>query len=104
VSASETQIVIGWNAPNDGGNTITSYTVRWDQGLGGVLSDLDTNVVATTYTVTQVNNGIQAGTNYLFSVIAINDVGSSSESSASQAIMAATVPDIVPNLVILSQS
>lgn len=76
-------MTFSWNAPDNGGNAITSYTIKWDQGLGGVLSELATNVVATTYTITDTDNGVVAGTNYLFSVIAINDVGSSGESSAS---------------------
>jgi len=54
----------GLNSPANGGTSITSYNIQWDQGAGTVKFELvgeGSNYTLLTYTVTNTNEGITAG-------------------------------------------
>jgi len=89
-TASNAAAVLSWTAPSDdGGSGITSYQVT--SSPGGITATATGNPPATNATV----SGLTNGTNYSFTVVAINGVGSSPPSSASNVITpAATAPII----------
>lgn len=74
----EGEIVLGWDAlvaPSNGGSTVTSYNLQWDQGSGtfGVdLTGVSTNYLLTTYTH---DAAIVAGGSYGFRYRAANKFG-----------------------------
>ena len=66
---------VSWAAPlDDGGSTITDYTVTSSPG---------SKTCHTTGTLNCVVSGLTAGTSYTFSVVATNDTGNSAPSSPS---------------------
>lgn len=90
----ETNIDVTWSAlasPANGGSTITSYHLQYDDGTSGVtwtdLVGLSPSSTATTYTLT----GITAGTTYQFKVRASNIFGWGDYSST-HSILAAVAP------------
>ena len=69
--------VVSFTAPaSDGGNAINGYTVTASPG-GDTASGVSSPISVT---------GLTNGTSYTFTVVAINDVGTSSSSSASNAV------------------
>jgi len=78
------EVTLSWSAPDNGGSSITGYTVKHANGTVIITT---TN---TSYTVTSLTNG----TSYTFIVIANNSVGSSSPSSSPSATPVAPVNDM----------
>jgi len=83
-SAGNTEATVSFTAPaNNGGADITGYTVTSTPG----------SFTGTGATSPITVTGLTNGTSYTFTVHATNSVGNSAESSASTAIIPATVPD-----------
>jgi hypothetical protein len=72
--------VVTWTAPDNGGSAITGYTVTANPG-GATCN--------TTGVLTCTVAGLANGTNYTFSVVAVNAIGASGASPASAAVMPA---------------
>ena len=79
--AGDTQVVLRWASPPDGGATITSYQVQWKTLVQSWSSTRQRTVTGLTNTVTSLTNN----TTYEFRVRAVNSVGSGSFSSAVRA-------------------
>jgi len=75
----DTQAVVTFAAPANGGSPITGYTVT-SSPAGGVDSNAGTTGL--THTITGLSNG----TSYTFTVVATNAVGNSAASAASNAV------------------
>ena len=79
-SAGDAQATVSWSAPDDGGSTITKYTVTPFIGATAQTPKTVTgNPAATSTTVTGLTNG----TAYTFKVSATNAIGTSAQSAAS---------------------
>jgi len=88
---SGSNMTITFNAPADnGGSAITSYLIT--SSPAGATCTVGAN--ATTYTCT----GLTAGTNYTYSVKAVNSKGQSSASLDSTAVMAVAAPSAPQNV------
>jgi hypothetical protein len=84
------QAVVTFTPPvNNGGATITSYTVR----------AVGTSISVTTTITTAVVVGLTNGTSYTFKVVATNEVGNSAESITSNSVIPTTAPTTPTNLV-----
>ena len=80
----DSQALVSWTAPSStGGAAITSYTVTSSSG----------SRACTTTTTSCTVTGLTNGTAYTFTVTASNKAGTGSASSASSAVVPATVPD-----------
>ena len=77
VSAGNAQAIVNLTEPDDGGSPITHYTVT-SSPAGGVDQQAGTAQKARTVT------GLQNGTAYTFTAVAINDIGASQPSPASE--------------------
>jgi len=85
--------VVDWTAPDNGGSTITSYTVTASPGVASVR--VNGNVTSAKVT------GLDNGTTYTFTVVATNAVGSSAASARSNPVTptaAATPPSAPTNV------
>ena len=88
-TAGNTQVRVAFIAPaSDGGSPITSYTVKSSPG-----SFTNTGTVSPI-----IVSGLTNGTSYTFTVVATNADGNSVSSSASAAVIPATVPDAPSNV------
>ncbi len=86
-SSGNGQVVVSWLAPvSNGGAAITAYTVTASPGS----QTCEWSSEALSCPVTDLTNG----TSYTFTVTATNSYGTSSASSASAAVMPATVPGV----------
>jgi hypothetical protein len=81
--AGDGQASVSWSAPDDGGSTITSYTVT---PYVGSTAQTPTVVSGSPAPTTATVNGLTNGTSYTFTVSATNGVGTSAESPASNAV------------------
>lgn len=82
---------VSWTAPaSNGGSPITGYTVAASPQVSGVTK------TCTTASTSCVVSGLTNGTNYTFSVVSRNAIGSSSPSAASQAIAPRTIAAVAP--------
>jgi uncharacterized repeat protein (TIGR02543 family) len=89
--ASGSNMTVTFTAPSDdGGVPITSYVVT--SSPSGATCTVGAN--ATTYTCT----GLTAGTNYTYTVKAVNSIGQSSESLASTGVTAVAAPSAPQNV------
>jgi hypothetical protein len=97
-SAGDGQATVNWTAPDDGGSTITKYTVTPYVGsTAQTPKDVTGSPAATSTTI----SGLTNGTAYTFKVKAINAVGSSAESAASNAVTPA--PPVASPLAFVQQ-
>ena len=79
-SAGDGQATVSWSAPDDGGSTITKYTVTpYIGSTAQTPKDVTGNPAATSTTI----SGLTNGTAYTFKVSATNAVGTSAQSAAS---------------------
>ena len=70
---------VSWVDPDNGGSTITGYTVRYSSDSGATWTTATTSAPDTPYTVT----GLTDGTSYIFEVSATNAIGTSPFSAPS---------------------
>lgn len=85
-----TQIVVSWSAPANGGSAITDYDLQYSSNSGSTWTAWAANTTSTATSVTVT--GLTNGTSYVFRVLAKNAAGSSANSSTS----AASIPCVVP--------
>ncbi|MGN6406297.1 fibronectin type III domain-containing protein [Sinomonas sp.] len=82
-SAGNASANVTWNAPNNGGSTITSYTVTpWTGGTALAPTTVTGNPAPTGATITGLTNGVA----YTFTVTATNAVGTSPASAPSNSV------------------
>jgi hypothetical protein len=74
---------VSWTAPNDGGDTINSYTIT---PYIGPTAQTPTVVTGTPPVTSATVGGLSDGTTYTFTVTATNAVGSGLESASSNAV------------------
>jgi hypothetical protein len=91
-SAANQQATVRWTAPNDGGRTITRYTVT--PYLNGV-AQTTTSVTGSPAPTTAVVTGLNNGSAYTFTVSATNSVGTGPASAASGAVTPNASPQFV---------
>ena len=85
------QASVTWTKPDDGGSTITGYTVTSSpDGQTCSTNDADT--------LSCVVTGLTNGTAYTFTVTATNDVGTSTPSSASNSVTPAAPAQAAPTV------
>jgi hypothetical protein len=86
-----TQVVVSWSAPANGGSAITDYDLEYSSNSGSTWTAWasGTTSTATSATVTGLTNG----TAYIFRVLAKNAAGSSANSSTSSSSTPRTVPN-----------
>ena len=93
--AGNTSATVSWSAPNNGGQTITAYTVT---PYAGPTARTPVTVTGTPPATTATITGLTNGTAYTFTVSATNAVGTSTASSASSSVTpTAAVMPIVAN-------
>ena len=90
----DTQVLLSWLAPADGGSAVTGYKVEKEMGGNWTTVSADTQSTSTSYTVTGLTNG----TAYTFRVTAINANGAGTASSASASVTPVTLPGTPSNL------
>ena len=79
-TAGDGQATVSWSAPDDGGSTITKYTVTpYIGATAQTPKDVTGSPAATSTTI----SGLTNGTAYTFKVSATNAVGTSAQSAAS---------------------
>ena len=85
----DAQVTLTWLEPDDGGVTITAYTVQWREDGQAFSSGRQTSVADAAATVGSLANG----TTYYFRVRAINGEGNGAWSNEASATPAEDVPD-----------
>jgi titin len=85
-----TQIVVSWSAPANGGSAITDYDLEYSSNSGSTWTAWASGTTSTATSVTVT--GLTNGTAYVFRVLAKNVAGSSSNSSTSSSSTPRTVP------------
>lgn len=77
ISASQTEIKVGWTAPTSSGNaSITGYKLYWNGGSGSLLStELYDSASDSVFEYTTLANALTSGGRYLFAVAAYNEIG-----------------------------
>ena len=101
-ATSTTTLEVTWgtvSSLNDGGSTVTSYNLYWDQGIGSwvTLVGQSSSYLGTSYTI---GVGIMQGATYTFKVRAENMWGFGPFSTTTS-IVASTVPSQVTNVTTL---
>jgi hypothetical protein len=89
-TAGNQQAMVSWQAPSNGGNAMTSYTVV--SSPDGISLTVPSSQTSATI------NGLRNGVAYTFTVTATNGVGTSYPSAPSGAVVPATVPDAPSNV------
>ena len=91
--AGDGEVDLDWLEPDDGGVTITSYTVQWRTGNQGYSTGRQATATGTTHTVSSLTND----TEYFFRVRAVNGEGNGAWSGdASATPVAVIVPPTPP--------
>ncbi len=80
-TAGNTQVVLNWTTPANGGSAITNYKIYRSTPTNGSYSLLTTLGNVLTYT----NTGLTNGTTYYYKVSAVNAIGEGSQSSEASA-------------------
>ena len=91
----DTQVALTWTAPaNNGGATITDYSVSVYDGSGGAAPGVTgpTTRPVGSATTAYTFNGLTNGTAYTFKVAAVNAAGTGAQSALSAAVTPRTVP------------
>jgi hypothetical protein len=91
-TAGNRQVSLSWTAPDDGGRTITRYTVT--PYLNGV-AQATTAVTGSPAPTSAVVTGLTNGTSYTFTVSATNSVGAGPESAATSGVTPVAAPQFV---------
>ncbi len=91
-SGQNRQATVRWTAPNDGGATITRYTIT---SYAGGVAQSTTPVTGSPAPTTGVVTGLTNGSAYTFTVSATNSVGTSGDSAASSAVTPNASPQFV---------
>lgn len=86
---------------DNGSDTIQSYSVYWDQGLGTATYVALASTDAFTLSFVK-STGLTTGTAYSFKISAHNSVGESDKSSPALTVIAAKVPDTPTNVALVS--
>jgi hypothetical protein len=86
------QVIVSWNAGNNGGRNITGYKIEMETGELGGYAVLVADTTSTTYTKTGLTNGVS----YKFKISAINVAGTGSSNTVTG--IPATKPDPVSNI------
>ena len=74
-TTSKTFVVLNWRQPlDDGGCSISGYTIKKDDGNNGAFTDVDSTVGLSTFTY-NITSGLTSGKTYRFEIIAKNQVG-----------------------------
>jgi titin len=87
VSASKTHIEVAWDAQDDGGSDITTYTLFVNSGVDGAFVQI-VSTLDLTYTLTDATTGQW----YMFKLMSTNLVGVSQLSDPSEEMIAAVLP------------
>lgn len=100
-SQSSTSIEISWSTPDNGGTPLTDYRIYSDQASNGASF---VEIIPSTGLVNNyaINFGIAADSVYQFKVLAVNALGNSELSLASEGIRAATVPQTPSHPILVS--
>ena len=89
------QVVITWSAPDNGGSSILSYVIYWDNGDSNAeLTELVGSPSQLTQTTYTVSDSIVPGVTYRFKVKAVNKWGSGIFSDVLQ-VLAASIPETI---------
>ena len=86
-----TTVALSWSAPSDGGSTIKGYNLYEGTSSGGENYSAPVNG-STLLTATTTVTGLTNGTEYYFTLKAVNAIGSSPASSEVWAIPSGTAP------------
>jgi len=78
-----TTVSLSWTAPSNNGSALTDYYIQYSSNSGGTWTPFTDGVSTTTSTTV---TGLTNGTAYVFRVAAVNSVGNSSYSSASNSV------------------
>lgn len=76
-TAGDGQVELSWVAPSNGGSAITDYKVSYTPS-GGEVNTVSTGSTSARYTIT----GLENGTTYTISVLAVNSIGEGSSSTS----------------------
>ena len=90
--AGDGEVDLDWLEPDDGGVTITSYTVQWRTGNQGYSTGRQATATGTTHTVSSLTND----TEYFFRVRAVNGEGNGAWSGDASATPVADVVTPTP--------
>lgn len=88
VTAGNTQVIVNWTAPANGGAVITDYVIDYSTNVGSSWTTFSHPAsTATSATITGLTNGLS----YIFRVAAVNSTGTGQYSLYSQAAVPATL-------------
>ena len=95
VSPAHQKLTVTWDAPtDDGGSSVTGYTVQWKSGAQDYESGRTANVTGTTATI----SGLTNSTTYTVQVAAKNSVGTGSYATEVTGTPASQVPGVPQNV------
>lgn len=95
VTSGDTQLLVGWDAPFDGGDDLTDYEVRYSSNSGSTWTEVSAGL-----NLTETLTGLVNGTEYLVGVRAVNSIGDGAW-SVSTAGTPAGLPDAPTGLAVV---